>query len=134
MYNNKLIKIKELAKRNYFNTQFDTNRDNIKMTWKLIGMLINRKKNANRILTKLLYNKKCYTTKLVICDHLNSYFVNVGSTLSAQLHNYDNPNPNKYVTSTYLNSFMFRSILAHEVHDLIKNLNTSKSTIIRNSN
>ena len=43
-YNNKLNKIKEMAKRIYFSTQFYLNKENIKIT-KLIGMIINRKKN-----------------------------------------------------------------------------------------
>ena len=56
-YNNKLNKIKELAKRTYFSTQFYLN--NIKMTWKLIGMIINRKKKSNIIIPKLLHNNSC---------------------------------------------------------------------------
>ena len=43
-YNNKLNKIKEAAKTNYFKTQFDMFSDNLKATWKLIGTIINRKK------------------------------------------------------------------------------------------
>ena len=52
-YNNKLNKIKELAKRTYFSTQFYLNKENIKMTWKLIGMITNRKKKSNVIICKI---------------------------------------------------------------------------------
>ena len=45
IYNNKLNKLKEQAKKNYFTAQFNLNKHNIKATWGLIGMLINRKKN-----------------------------------------------------------------------------------------
>ena len=44
--NNKLNKIKEQAKKNYFMAQFNLNKHNIKATWGLIGMLINRKKKT----------------------------------------------------------------------------------------
>ena len=44
VYNNKLNKIKELAKKTYLKTQFDLHKNNLKTTWKLIGMLINKKK------------------------------------------------------------------------------------------
>ena len=42
--NNKLNKIKEAAKKNYFKTQFDMFSDKLKAMWKLIGTIINRKK------------------------------------------------------------------------------------------
>ena len=79
-FNNKLNKIKQIAKQNYFSNQFNINKDNIKMTRKLIGtcMIINRKQKANTVINKLLYNNKCYTDKLSICDQLNAYFINVG--------------------------------------------------------
>jgi len=53
-YNNKLNKIKELAKRTYFSAQFYLNKEDIKKTWKLIGMIVNRKKKSNIIIPKLL--------------------------------------------------------------------------------
>ena len=83
-YKNKLTKIKEIAKKNYFQPQFDMHKGNIKMSWKLIGMLINRKKNKVPHIPKLRYNK-CFTDKLNICDKLNEQFTNIGPTLSAQL-------------------------------------------------
>lgn len=42
-FNNKLNKIKQIAKQNYFSNQFIINKDNIKMTWKSIGMIINKR-------------------------------------------------------------------------------------------
>ena len=38
-YNNKLNKIKEASKTNYFKTQFEMFIDNLKATWKLIGTM-----------------------------------------------------------------------------------------------
>ena len=127
-FNNKLNKIKQIAKQNYFSNQFNINKDNIKMTWKLIGMIINRKQKANTVINKLLYNNKCYTDKLSICDQLNAYFINVGPSLSSKLPNRDNVDPTKYIHRAFSNSFMFRSIPAYEVYDQIVNLNSSKST------
>ena len=128
-FNNKLNKIKQIAKQNYFTDQFNINKDNIKTTWKLIGMIINRKRKANPVINKLLYNNKCYTDKLSICEQLNAYFINVGPSLSSQLPNYDNINPTKYIHRAFSKSFMFRSIHDYEVFDLIINLKSSKSTI-----
>lgn len=96
------------------------------MTWKLIGMIINRKQKANTVINKLLYNNKCYTDKLSICDQLNAYFINVVPSLSSKLPNRDNVDPTKYIHRAFSSSFMFRSIPAYGVYDQIVNLNSSK--------
>ena len=118
-YNNKLNKIKELAKRTYFSTQFYLNKEDIKMTWKLIGMIINRKKKSNIIIPKLLHNNRCYTDKQSIREQLNTYFINVGPTLSAQLPIHRNSDSSKYIRGTFSNNFFFSLIHEYEVCDLI---------------
>ena len=128
-YNNKLNKIKDLAKGTYFSTKFYLNKEDIKTTWKLIGMIINRKKKSNIRIPKLLHNNRCYTDKQNICEQLNTYFVNVGPTLSAQLPTHYNSDPTKYIRRTFSNSFFFSPIHEYEVQDLIVNLKGNKSTL-----
>ena len=118
-----------MAKRTYFSTQFYLNKEDIKTTWKLIGMIINRKKKSNIRIPKLLHNNRCYTDKQNICEQLNTYFINVGPTLSAQLPTHNNSDPTKYIRRTFSNSFFFSPIHEYEVHDLIVNLKGNKSTL-----
>ena len=68
---------KELAKENYLRRQFDLHKNNLKTTWKLIGMLINRKKSQVTI-KKLIYDNKCYIDKASIAHQLNNYYLNIG--------------------------------------------------------
>lgn len=84
---------------------------------------------SNPRINKLLFNNKCYTDKSNICDQLNTYFINVSPNPSDQLPKQDNPNPMKYIKSSFPNSSMFRSNHVHEEHDLIKSLKNQKSTI-----
>ena len=128
-YNNKLNKIKEAAKTNYFKTQFDMFSDNLKATWKLIGTIINRKKAQHgTLIQKLLYNGKCYNDKASICHQLNTHFINVGHDLAAQLPNY-NISPTHFIHRRFQNSFMFRGIYNHEVQDALIGLKLNKSFI-----
>ena len=99
------------------------------MTWKLIGMIINRKKKSNIIIPKHLHNNRCYTDKQSICEQLNTYFINVGPTLSAQLPIHRNSDPSKYIRGTFSNSFFFSPIHEYEVRELIVILKGNKSTI-----
>jgi hypothetical protein len=60
-YSNKLNKLKEITRKNYFRNKFALNSGNMKATWKIKGMVINRKKSSSQlILTKLLYKNKLY--------------------------------------------------------------------------
>ena len=76
LYSNKLNKVKELAKTNYFRTQFDLH--NLKTTWKLIGVPVNKKSNSQVTIKKLICDNKCYTDKVSIARQLNNYYINVG--------------------------------------------------------
>lgn len=128
-YNNKLNKIKEAAKKNYYRAQFDFHKDNLKTTWKLIGTIINRKKTTSQTsITKLIYNNKCYIDRASICHQLNSHYINVGHNLAEKLPQHDT-NPTRYIRKSFANSFMFRGIYTHEVYDAIMGLKLDKSTI-----
>ena len=78
--------------------------------------------------TKLLYNVTCYTDRKNIADHLNTYFLNVGNSLSQNLLT-SARNPTNYIKQSYLNSFVFRGILMHEVQDILMGLDLNKSSI-----
>ena len=54
--------------------------------WLEYDMITNRNKKKKLILTKLLYNSKCYTDKAKICDKLNEYFVLYQTKLPAKFY------------------------------------------------
>ena len=128
-YSNKLSKIIKAARKSDLAKQFELNRDNIKSTWKLIGSLIDRRKNNSQIpIKKFLYNNRLYADKQSICNQLNNYFVSVGETLADKLPVSD-IDPLVYIYRSSLNSFVFRGICECEVYDKIMNLKVEKSTI-----
>ena len=128
-FSHQLNKIINIAKKQYYEAQFALYKANIKMIWKLIGTIVNRKKKNNITIPKLIYNNKCFTNRNDICNKLNEYSINVGPKLACQLPSISNADPTKYINCTLQSSFMFSSVSAHEVHDLIQGLNKNKSTI-----
>ena len=101
----------------------------MKTTWKLIDLMIGRNKKKNSLISKLVYNNKCYTDQSSICDKLNEHFINIGPNLSSQLPSTSTMDPNTYIKRTFQNSFMFRGICIEEVSDLIKGLNINIATV-----
>ena len=78
--------------------------------------------------TKLIHNNRSYTEKASIAHQLNTHFINVGRELADKLP-MTNENVNQYIKRSFRDSFTFRSILVHEVYDLIMGINLNKSTI-----
>lgn len=68
--------------------------------------------------------------KANIAHKLNTRFINIGHELADSLppNNYDD-NPNQYIKRSFRDSFAFRSILVHEVYDLLLGTNLNKATI-----
>ena len=120
--NNKLNKVKSAAKKCYFASQFSLNKNNMKMTWKLIGMIVNRYKKKSTFISKILCDGKYFTERKEICDKLNEHFINVGQNLASQLPT-TNVTPARFINKPLSNSFMFRSICTYEVTDLINSIN-----------
>ena len=57
------------------NNQFKLNSENLKTTWKLIGMIVNSKRNcAQPLVTKLIHNNRSYTEKASTAHQLNTHF------------------------------------------------------------
>ena len=85
-YNNKLNLIKGVAKKEYFQVQVRLNSENLKTTWKLIGMIINRKKGCGQPpIRKLIHKNRCYTDKVSIVHQLFTHFINIGCELADKL-------------------------------------------------
>ena len=68
-YKNKLYRVIKAAKKNYLTNQFEMNKENMKLTWKLIGTLINRKNtNSFKTINRLFCNDIFYADKASICE------------------------------------------------------------------
>jgi hypothetical protein len=74
-YSNKLNKLKEIAGNNYLKNKIALNSGNMKATWKIIGMVINRKKSSSQlILTKLLYRNKLFNNLVAEGEVITSLY------------------------------------------------------------
>ncbi|XP_020912879.1 uncharacterized protein LOC110250617 [Exaiptasia diaphana] len=104
------------------------NKQNIKKTWKLTGMLVGRSTKHHSCISKVIYNNKCYTDEKDICNKLNEHFINVGPSLAQQLP-LTRDDPTKFIKHLSPESFIFRGICDEEVSDLISNLNSNKACI-----
>jgi hypothetical protein len=128
LYANKLNYITMLSKRQYYLNNFDKCKNNLKTTWKLIGILIKRKTKSQPYPSKLVINNKVYTEEIDIANQFNQHFVNVGPHLACKIENI-NESPIKYIRNSPSSSFVLSPVRASKVSELFSNLNTNKASI-----
>ena len=65
-YLNKLTRLKQVAKKNYYQNELNKHKNNLSKQWKLINEIISHKKYQRQIINVILdiNNKKLQTLKL----------------------------------------------------------------------
>ena len=79
---NKLNWLKNRSKKTYFSQHFDQCKTNMKASWKLIGILVNRNSKGQNPISKIVRNNRVYTNKAEIADQFNKHFISVGPNLA----------------------------------------------------
>ena len=73
------------AKKYYYNTFFEENKNNVKDTWKCIRNLINVSKKAITNIDKIVENGKETTNPVEKADALNTFYVNIGKAVDQKI-------------------------------------------------
>ena len=120
--------LKTVSKKVYYCKQFNLHRNNLKVTWKLIGTLIKRKTKGQMSPSRIIMNKKTFTNKLDIAEQFNKYFISVGPSLATTIDYYDEE-PTKYINKSSVSSFIMSPFEATQVCRLFQNLNENKTSL-----
>ena len=102
-------------------------KNNLKVTWRLIGELIKWKTKGQQHPTRIIRNNKSFTTKHDISDQLNEHFVNVGLKHAESIES-TNINPTDYIQNSP-SSFFISPFTESEVYYQFVNLDCKKSSL-----
>ena len=124
---NKFNKLKNAAKKCYYNKAFDECKGDLKHSWKLINEVINKRKPKSELSDAFLVNKSLITDPVKISNKFNEYFINVEPKLAEKI-------PDNHIHfSTFLgeqsvNSVFLDAITEKEVEIEISLLNGNKAS------
>lgn len=127
LYANKLNKIKELAKKNYFHEQIFTHKNNPKKTWELLKTLLPRKAKSPPPISLSVKDNKI-TDPHDIAETINQFFANVGKNLASKLKPIEEDRFLTYLGEPTIPSIYLLPSSPKEVTNLIKSLNSDKAT------
>ena len=123
IFKNKVKKIVEKSKHDYYKKSFENNKNDIKKTWNLIKKLMSHTIDEKSI-KSIMMNNTSYDDELDLAEIFNTYFSQVAHQLNDQLPINDT-DPLNYVT-TNPHSFFLNPITDVECSYIIKNLKCTK--------
>jgi hypothetical protein len=125
-YTNILTFLKQKNKKDFYHSQFTKYKNNLKITWKIIGNLIKQKSKNQMSPTRIVHGGKTHTNQNDIAELFNSYFINVGSNLAKKFPTNDKGSM-QYINSSPPNSFYLNPVSDTQVSTLFSSLDESKS-------
>ena len=108
-----LQRISIKAERDYYDTFFQENKNDIVKSWKIIRNIINNKKNSHRNEIFRIDNEDV-TDKQTIANKFNAFYVNIGPTLARNIPS-GNCEPINYIKKGIANSIFIRPVNENEV-------------------
>ena len=126
-YRNKVVCMIRNGKNKYYTDFFNQYQSNAKQTWKGIRDILNVSKKSKISINKIIFDKIAITESKKIAETLNTFFVNMGSTVEAKIPCVSTcfksflkaPNPN----TIFLNPCN-----SDEIIEIIKKFSTGKAT------
>ena len=79
-YTSELNTLLRLAKQNYFSSELDRKKHNMKNTWKILNSILRSPKKS--ICDKFVANRNIINEPKQIADGFNKYFANIGPSLA----------------------------------------------------
>ena len=126
-YKNKLTYLLRIAKKRYYETQIDKNKDNIKFTWKILNSLINRTKKKTLSYPQLHDNGQDITNPEEIANKFCQYFTSIGPNLASKIppasksfKEFINRVPSKPLPN-------FAPVTPKELYEIVKNFKDGKA-------
>ena len=128
-YLNKLTHVKNLAKRNYYESIIKNNNKNPSQIWSVINEIVDYKNSASKdkfpsAIT--IENETVKTDSQKFLDKLCKYFANIGANMSKNLQ-HTNTSSFKIHHKTCMKSFILQDIFKEEVSDAIASIKSSSA-------
>ena len=124
-YRNKLNGVIFNAEKDYYDKLITKSKNNMKKSWQTLKDIINKEKATGES-SRFMVNNRLITDKKEICDGFNSFFINIGPSLSKNIPSV-NKLPCEFMKNRIDNEMIMEEVMEDEVKAIIKNLKDSSS-------
>ena len=120
-------RVKRAAKLSHFKHMLDSNKNNIKQTWKILNQAINKQNAKPCIPDTFVIDDNLVSDKQQISDKFNSFFANIGNKTQNSVPKSKYP-PTEYLKKHYPNNHFLRPTDPYEISRITAKLNNTTST------
>ena len=113
------------AKMLYYKKTFNLYQNDVKKTWALIKETLQQKKK-HELHTEFIWNDRIITDLDEIANKFNTYFINIGHSLSEQIH--ATRSSDEYLSNRTNTIFNFTEVTEECIDSIIKNMKSKSST------
>ena len=84
-YKNKLNHLIRSAKRSYYDNKFESAKQDLRLTWKLLNEVINKHKSTPSLFLSFKSEGRSITDPVEVADRFCKYFTNIGPNLASAI-------------------------------------------------
>ena len=126
-YRNLVLQLSRTSKKNYFNSFFTNNKNNLKKAWQGIKSIINCKNSNSNIPTSMMINNQITTDTKIIGESFNNYFGTIAGITKDKIIKTDK-HFSEFLNNPNNNSFLAWDSNKIEVYNIIMALDSDKVT------
>jgi len=127
-YRNHLNSLLRLAKKSYITSELETNKCNMKGTWRTLNSILGRNKQSKSPDFFKDKDGNKITNLTDIANNFNNFFTNIGSSLASKISPPDTDFTSPLISINITNSIFLKPTTTDEITKITKDLKTSNST------
>ena len=125
-YKKLLSKLLKKSEREYYDSQFKNNINNMKKSWVLIKEIINKQKSKT-VSNQFIINGKNTTDPMEIAEGFNKFYINVGPSLASKIKDKNDICPTTFIKQSNPNSMYMSPVQSDEIVKIINSLKISSA-------
>lgn len=126
-YRNRLNFLLRKAKQNYFSSQLDKEKNNIKNTWKIFNSILRSPKKSSS--KKFVSNGNIYTDPTEVANKFNEFFANIGPTLAGTIK-HEGKDFTEYLDKSFDSTCFLNPTDDSEIYGIIKKWVMEKALVM----
>ena len=127
-YANKLTRVKNLSKKNYYNDAIREKKNNPKELWKFINSVIPSKRSVSSPPTKIKVDNTEIANPDEIAELFNNYFVEIGHLIAKSVSTTETPDFKSFLKNPVSQTIVLEPPQPIEVFNAINSLNLHKAS------
>jgi hypothetical protein len=126
IYKNKLTHVIRNAKRRYYENRFEIAKNDMKLTWRLVNEVINKRKTKQSLPSAFMSEGKMITNHFEIANRFCKYFTDIGPALASRIPS-TNLSFRSFLTDNENNPIILNETNVHELEEICHDFQAGKA-------